>query len=80
MTVGGLRTYKLMTEIIADGDADFISICRPLIKEPSLINTLKKDTRYKPTCVSCNKCYEALLNGQPLHCAAEKPGDNPDEA
>ena len=32
--VGGLRTVKVMEEILEEGAADFISLCRPLIREP----------------------------------------------
>ncbi|MHB8090025.1 MAG: NADH:flavin oxidoreductase [Syntrophales bacterium] len=35
--VGGLRSLDLMEEIVALGDADFVSLSRPLIKEPNLI-------------------------------------------
>ncbi|MFH0880590.1 MAG: NADH:flavin oxidoreductase [Lentisphaerota bacterium] len=35
---GGLRTPKLMEEIIEQGEADFVSMCRPYIREPGLVN------------------------------------------
>jgi 2,4-dienoyl-CoA reductase-like NADH-dependent reductase (Old Yellow Enzyme family) len=41
MMVGGLRTFALMEEVIQKGEADFISLCRPLIKEPHIINEWK---------------------------------------
>ena len=56
MMVGGLRTFELMEEIIQKGDADFISLSRPLIREPNIINEWKNGNRRKPRCVSCNKC------------------------
>ncbi len=72
MMVGGLRTFELMEEIIQKGEADFVSLCRPLIKEPGLIKEWEKGNRRRPKCISCNKCYEAIEMGKPLACFMEK--------
>lgn len=37
-----------------------MSLCRPLIWEPGLINEWKTDEHKKPKCISCNKCYDAI--------------------
>jgi len=66
--VGGLRSFQLMEEVIRNGDADFISLSRPLIKEPHIINEWKSNKRHRATCISCNKCLEALRKGESLHC------------
>jgi 2,4-dienoyl-CoA reductase-like NADH-dependent reductase (Old Yellow Enzyme family) len=68
MMVGGLRTPALMEEVIQNGEADLISLSRPLIKEPALIRDWQQDDRHRATCISCNKCFEALLKGQSLRC------------
>ena len=68
MMVGGLRTPALMEEVIQNGEADLISLSRPLIKEPALIRDWQQDDRHRATCISCNKCFEALLKGQALRC------------
>ncbi len=57
-----------MEEVIRNGDADFISLSRPLIREPHIINEWKSDKRHRATCISCNKCLEALRKGESLHC------------
>jgi len=72
MMVGGLRTPKLMTEVICKGETDFISLCRPLIREPGIINEWKSGSRHRSACISCNKCYEALVKGESLHCVVKK--------
>ena len=72
MIVGGLRSINRMEEILNRGDADFISLCRPLIREPQLINRWEKDGTYVPKCISCNGCFEAILKRQPLHCVQER--------
>ena len=72
MMVGGLRTFDLMEEVIQNGEADFVSLSRPLIREPHLIRDWQNNDRHRATCVSCNKCFEALLEGKPLRCYAQK--------
>lgn len=53
--VGGLRRAATMAGILRDGDADFVSLARPLIREPDLPRKLLAG---KPIadCVSCNIC------------------------
>jgi 2,4-dienoyl-CoA reductase-like NADH-dependent reductase (Old Yellow Enzyme family) len=72
MMVGGLRTPELMAEVIQKGEADLISLCRPLIREPGIINEWESGNLHVPACISCNKCYEALVKGEPLHCVVKK--------
>jgi 2,4-dienoyl-CoA reductase-like NADH-dependent reductase (Old Yellow Enzyme family) len=70
MMVGGLRTFELMEEIVSVGDADLISLCRPLVREPSIINRWRDGHRERPACVSCNGCLRTIASGEPLHCVA----------
>ena len=71
MMVGGLRRLSLMTEIIRNGEADFVSLSRPLIREPDLIRRWERGEDVHPACISCNLCFEALLKGIPLQCLLE---------
>ncbi len=68
MVVGGLRTFALMEEIIKNQEADFISLCRPLIKDPGIINEWKEGSRRRATCISCNKCLESNREKDLLQC------------
>jgi 2,4-dienoyl-CoA reductase-like NADH-dependent reductase (Old Yellow Enzyme family) len=68
MMVGGLRTPALMEEVIQNGEADLISLSRPVIKEPTLIRDWQTGNLHRATCISCNKCFEALLKGEFLRC------------
>lgn len=70
MAVGGLTSIAMMEEIIRNQEADFISLCRPLISEPGLIRAWGEDSKRKPRCVYCNKCLEAVHHGAPLYCVA----------
>jgi 2,4-dienoyl-CoA reductase-like NADH-dependent reductase (Old Yellow Enzyme family) len=72
MMVGGLRTFELMEEIIQNGEADYISLCRPFIREPDVIKHWKSGNHRKAQCISCNKCIEALKNGESLYCPQKK--------
>ena len=66
--VGGLRSFELMEEVIQKAEADFVSLSRPLIREPGIINEWKIGNRHKATCISCNLCLDALRDGEGLQC------------
>jgi 2,4-dienoyl-CoA reductase-like NADH-dependent reductase (Old Yellow Enzyme family) len=55
--VGGLRTRDVMEAVLVAGDADLISMCRPLISEPDFPNQLKAGTSEKSRCISSNNCW-----------------------
>ncbi|MGD9974580.1 MAG: NADH:flavin oxidoreductase [Desulfatirhabdiaceae bacterium] len=71
MMVGGLRSPELMEDMLQNGESDFISLSRPLIREPDIVNRWKNNGFSKPACISCNRCFDNLLKGIPLHCAIE---------
>ena len=68
MMVGGLRTFDLMEEVLINGEADFVSLCRPLIREPGIIKEWKNGSRRSPACISCNQCLESLRENDLLQC------------
>jgi 2,4-dienoyl-CoA reductase-like NADH-dependent reductase (Old Yellow Enzyme family) len=74
--VGGLRSREVMDRILDEGSADFISLCRPLIREPDLPNRLREG-QAAATCISCNQCWprEGEL-GISCHCVGQ---DEPEE-
>jgi 2,4-dienoyl-CoA reductase-like NADH-dependent reductase (Old Yellow Enzyme family) len=74
MLVGGLRTFQLMEEIVRSQEADLISLSRPLIREPGIINDWKRGNYHRAKCISCNKCLEGLRKGEVLHCVQDKKG------
>ncbi|QSH42190.1 NADH:flavin oxidoreductase [Lentisphaerota bacterium ZTH] len=66
--VGGIRSYDTAIKIIEDGMADFVSICRPLIREPDLIHRWHNGDYSRASCVSCNLCYIPVFSGKGLYC------------
>ena len=66
--VGGLKTFELMEEIVKNREADMISLCRPLIREPGIINEWKSGSRRRAACISCTKCLESLREKDLLQC------------
>ncbi|UCF60719.1 MAG: NADH:flavin oxidoreductase [Anaerolineaceae bacterium] len=73
LLVGGMRSRSVMDRILADGHADFVSMCRPLISEPDLPNRLRLSLQDKSRCMSSNNCWpENLGEGIACKCPHEK--------
>lgn len=70
--VGGVRTTETMTEILAAGDADFLAMARPFIREPDLVRKLEAGRTGGVECVSCNMCL-AHDGFDPLQCWRNSP-------
>ena len=69
MLVGGIRTFGTAERLVAEGVADYVSLCRPLIRDPGLVNRWKSGDRSPATCLSDNKCFVRGLKGQGVRCA-----------
>ena len=46
-----------MERVVHDGTCDLVSLCRPFIREPDLINAFADGLTERAACVSCNGCY-----------------------
>jgi 2,4-dienoyl-CoA reductase-like NADH-dependent reductase (Old Yellow Enzyme family) len=68
LVVGGFRTVKHMEQILAQDKTNFISMCRPFIREPFLVKKIKQGKTDKASCISCNRCFAAVANNMPLRC------------
>lgn len=68
LVVGGFRKKEHMEQIIDQGTADFISMCRPFIREPFFVQRLKRGKTDSASCISCNRCFAAVANDMPLRC------------
>ncbi len=64
IAVGGIRSLHVMTGLLRTGQADYISLSRPLVREPDLPNKLQNGSSEKATCISCNGCFKTALKGE----------------
>ena len=55
--VGGHRSIENMNKVLNDGKIEYLSLSRPLIREPELINRWQNGECSPAKCVSCNMCY-----------------------
>jgi len=70
--VGGIRYYENAEKLLEDKICDYLSLCRPLIREPKLIKRWHSGDKYRATCISCNLCMRPLMTGKSLYCVVEK--------
>jgi 2,4-dienoyl-CoA reductase-like NADH-dependent reductase (Old Yellow Enzyme family) len=68
MVVGGMRGLKMMEDVLASGKGDLISMCRPFIREPGLINRWVSGDTSPSLCDSCDGCLRAAERGEKLRC------------
>jgi 2,4-dienoyl-CoA reductase-like NADH-dependent reductase (Old Yellow Enzyme family) len=66
--VGGIRSYSVAERLVEEGTADYISMCRPFIREPDLVNRWKAGDLRKATCISCNNCVQIAQHGKGVSC------------
>ena len=70
--VGGIRSYEVAKELVEKEQADYISLCRPLIREPGLVKRWQSGDIRRATCISCNKCFIPTRAGEGMCCTFEK--------
>lgn len=74
--VGGNRSLEVAEGLVAEGVADFISLCRPLIREPGLIKRWQEGDTAPAECASDSLCFGPAGKGQGIYCVtAEKQRD-----
>ena len=70
--VGGNRSFAVAERLVQDGVADYISMSRPFIREPNLINRWKSGDLTRAACVSDNMCFAPASKGQGIYCVTEE--------
>ncbi len=71
--VGGINSLELVEQILTEGNADFVSLSRPLIREPDLPNRwLKGIGDSNVECVYCNGCMSSLVTTG-IRCVKKEP-------
>jgi 2,4-dienoyl-CoA reductase-like NADH-dependent reductase (Old Yellow Enzyme family) len=66
--VGGIRSLPVAERLVEENLCDFISMSRPFIREPDLINRWQAGDRRKAACTSDNLCYGPARSGEGLYC------------
>jgi len=70
--VGGIRSLGVAKYIVDNNIADYISMSRPFIREPDLINRWKSGVQDKATCLSDSKCFAPAMSGKGVYCVVER--------
>ena len=73
--VGGNRSLQVAERIVSAGTADYISMSRPFIREPDLINRWKSGDHAKAACLSDNQCFGPARVGRGIYCVTERGAD-----
>ncbi len=72
MVVGGFRSFDIAEQAISVDGMDYISMSRPLIREPGLPKRWFSGDHSPPKCLSCNKCFIPGLKEGGIYCVTEK--------
>jgi len=72
LLVGGFRSYSVAERLMTERLTDYVSLSRPLVREPDLIQRWKSGDKRKTTCISCNLCYKPALEGKGIRCVVEE--------
>lgn len=70
--VGGIRSFQVAERLVEEKVADYISMSRPFIREPWLINRWKAGDLRRAFCVSDNQCFGPAQAGQGIYCVVAR--------
>jgi 2,4-dienoyl-CoA reductase-like NADH-dependent reductase (Old Yellow Enzyme family) len=70
ISIGGYRSFSVIESALASNATDFVSLSRPLIRQPDLPNIWYSGGPDKAECVSCNACLP--MGTTRLTCRADK--------
>lgn len=70
--VGGIRSFEVAEGLVKEGIADFVSMSRPFIREPGLVNRWKRGDRSRATCLSDNRCFGPPMRGTGFYCVVDR--------
>jgi 2,4-dienoyl-CoA reductase-like NADH-dependent reductase (Old Yellow Enzyme family) len=80
MVVGGFRSFEAARDAVEQDGMDYISLARPFVREPGLVNRWQEGDRSRARCLSCNGCYRPGLREGGIYCIVEKGGRKRGEA
>ena len=69
-TVGSITSIDMAEEIIANGWADFVAMCRPLMADPDMPRKYAENRpEDRRPCLRCDSCTGHLFVPKPIYCA-----------
>ncbi|HXK46682.1 MAG TPA: NADH:flavin oxidoreductase [Deltaproteobacteria bacterium] len=64
IVVGGIRRLRDMENIISEKKADYVSMCRPFIIEPDIVNKFRSGTQDESKCINCGFCLMGVTGAK----------------
>lgn len=74
LLVGGIRSFATAERLVTAGITDYISLSRPLICEPDLVNRWKSGDTKRSACQSDNLCFKPAMQGVGVYCVTAEKG------
>jgi 2,4-dienoyl-CoA reductase-like NADH-dependent reductase (Old Yellow Enzyme family) len=74
MLVGGIRSVETARRLVDEGVADYVSLSRPLIREPGLVKRWESGDLRDAACVSDDVCLGPGMEGKGVACVHVKAG------
>ena len=74
---GGIRTFETAERLVAESATDYISLSRPLIREPHLVARWRAGDAAPARCISDNGCFDPPEGCVGLVCAVEERAGAP---
>lgn len=70
VTSNRINTPEVAEEVLARGDADFVSMARPFLADPEFVNKAKQNRASQiNTCIGCNQaCLDHVFEGKMTSC------------
>ena len=73
IVVGGIRKLEDIKNIIENTEIDFVSMCRPFIIEPNIVNKFQEHQSVESKCIDCGYCLLGVASKK-LKCYFGKIG------
>lgn len=67
IAVGGIRSLTDITRFITERSIDFVSLSRPFIIEPDIVERFRTGAQERSRCIDCGYCLIGVTSG-PLRC------------
>jgi len=71
MVVGGYRSFTVADQSVRTEGIDYISMARPFIREPNLVQRWQQGDTSVAKCISCNGCFKPGLKEGGIYCVVD---------